>query len=159
MGRAVLILDNDAVRLKATSWVQRAPEGTRLEFKASKRTLPQNDYLWSLLTEIAEQKDYHGIRLHADDWKLLFLDALKREVRMVPNLDGNGFVSLGRSSSDLSKAEMADLLELIMEWGARNGVVFKEPGSSPSPEPAEPTRPLPDPRVGSLSQRTGGRNG
>jgi hypothetical protein len=54
---------------------------------------------------------------------------MKREVRMVPNLDGNGFVSLGRSSSDLSKDEMGDLLELIHAFGARHGVVFSEPHS------------------------------
>jgi hypothetical protein len=64
---------------------------------------------------------------HADDWKLLFLDALKREVRMVPNLDGNGFVSLGRSSSDLSKGEFGDLLDLVYSFGAREGVVFSDP--------------------------------
>ena len=52
------------------------------------------------------------------------MDALKREVRMVPNLDGNGFVSLGRSSSDLSKEEFSGLLDVVYEWGARNGVTF-----------------------------------
>jgi hypothetical protein len=63
----------------------------------------------------------------ADDWKLLFLDSLKRELRMVPNLDGNGFVNLGRSSSDLSKGEMADLITIIEQFGANHGVVFHEP--------------------------------
>ena len=53
-------------------------------------------------------------------------DALKREVRMVPNLDGNGFVSLGRSSSDLSKSEMSDLMELIAAFGAQHGVEFRD---------------------------------
>jgi hypothetical protein len=127
MGRALVTIDTNADRLKATNWIQKAPWGTRVEFKASKRSLPQNDKMWSMLTEIAEQREYHGIRLKPEDWKLLFLDALKREVRMVPNLDGNGFTSLGRSSSDLSKAEMIDLIEVIYEWGSRNGVVFKEP--------------------------------
>ena len=70
---------------------------------------------------------WHGLRLTLDDWKLIFLDALKREVRMVPNIDGNGFVSLGRSSSDLSKEEMGDLLELIYAFGARHDVVFSGP--------------------------------
>jgi hypothetical protein len=127
MGRALITIDTLADRLKATNWIQKAPVGTRVEFKASKRTLPQNDHMWAILTEVAEQSRHHGIKLSADDWKLLFLDALKREVRMVPNLDGNGFTSLGRSSSDLSKAEMIDLIEIIYEWGARHGVVFKQP--------------------------------
>ncbi len=54
------------------------------------------------------------------------MDALKREVRMVPNLDGNGFVSLGRSSSDLSREEFSGLLDIVFEWGARNGVKFTQ---------------------------------
>lgn len=77
-----------------------------------------------MLTDIARQLPWHGVKLTPDDWKLVFLDALKREVRMVPNIDGNGFVNLGRSSSDLSKQEMGDLLDLIAEFGARHGVQF-----------------------------------
>ncbi|CCM77091.1 recombination protein NinB [Rhizobium mesoamericanum] len=126
MGRALITINSDFDRLKATQWIQKAPWGTRIEFKASKRSLPQNDKMWAMLTEVAEQTTYHGIRLYPEDWKLLFLDALKREVRMVPNLDGNGFTSLGRSSSDLDKGEMIELIEIIYEWGTRNGVIFKD---------------------------------
>jgi hypothetical protein len=107
-------------------WAAKLPDGTRIEFKAPKRSLPQNDRMWAMLTDLASQVKWHGLTLTADDWKLLFLDALKREVRMVPNLDGNGFVSLGRSSSDLSKAEMTDLIDLIHAFGANHGVVFHD---------------------------------
>lgn len=124
MSRAFLILANDQVRQRAVSWCRKAPEGTRLEFKAPKRTLPQNARMWAMLTDVAQQVPWHGLKLSPDDWKLIFLDALKREVRMVPNLEGNGFVSLGRSSSDLSKEEMGDLMELISAFGALHGVWF-----------------------------------
>lgn len=124
MTRALIVLRSQADRDKAARWAQGVPLGSRIEFKETKRSLPQNDALWSALTDIASQVSYHGIRLAPDDWKLLFLDALKREVRMVPNLDGTGFVSLGRSSSDLSKDEFTGLLSIIYEWGARNGVTF-----------------------------------
>ena len=126
MSRATLVLVNDAIRAKAKRWIDGLPHGTRVEFKAPKRTLPQNDKMWAMLTEISEQIVYHGLKLAPDDWKLLFLDALKREVRTVPNLDGNGIVSLGRSSSDLSREEFAGLIEIITEWGVRNGVTFTE---------------------------------
>jgi hypothetical protein len=79
-----------------------------------------------MLSEVAQQLPWHGVKLRPDDWKLIFLDALKRELRMVPNLDGTGFVNLGRSSSDLSKSEMSDLMELIAEFGARHGVIFQD---------------------------------
>jgi hypothetical protein len=32
----------------------------------------------------------------------------------------------GTSSSDLSKSEMSDLMEIIAEFGARHGVVFHD---------------------------------
>ena len=126
MSRAVVILNSRTEREKVARWAMKAPTGTRCEFKEAKRSTDQNAKMWVMLTEIAQQVPYHGLRLTPDDFKLLFLDALKREVRMVPNLDGNGFVSLGRSSSDLSKAEMSDLIELIAAFGANHGVVFQD---------------------------------
>lgn len=128
MTRATLVLVSPAIRQKAAYWASKLPEGTRVDFKAPKRSLPQNDRMWAMLTEVSAQLPWHGIKLSADDWKLIFLDALKRELRMVPNIDGSGFVNLGRSSSDLSKAEMADLITLIEAFGASHGVTFQEPG-------------------------------
>lgn len=126
MSRAVLILNNTENRQKAKQWVDVAPMGSRVEFKRSKRTLPQNSRLWAHLSDIAQQTEWHGMRLTPEDWKHLFLDALEREYRMVPNLSGNGFVALGRSSSSLSISEMADLITIIEEWGARNGISFSD---------------------------------
>jgi hypothetical protein len=126
MGRHLITIRSNADRQRVFKYVSAAPTGTRVEFKASKRSLPQNDRMWAMLTEVAEQVPWHGTRLRPDDWKLIFLDALKRELRMVPNLDGTGFVNLGRSSSDLTKSEMSDLIELIAMFGAQNGVTFRD---------------------------------
>jgi hypothetical protein len=126
MSRALVILDSPMARQRASSWVMKAPHGTRCEFKASKRSLPQNDRMWAMLTDVARQVPWHGLTLKPDDWKLIFLDALKRELRAVPNLDGTGFVNIGRSSSDLTKQEMTDLMTIIEEFGARQGVQFHD---------------------------------
>jgi hypothetical protein len=126
MSRVAVILTNRESRERVCRWVMKAPPNCRVELKEPKRSLPQNARMWAMLTEIARQVVWHGIKLSADDWKLLFLDALKREVRMVPNLDGNGFVSLGRSSSDLSRAEFGDLMTLIEAFGAERGVQFHD---------------------------------
>lgn len=126
MPRAVIVLNGDADRIRATAWARKLPTGTRIEFKAPKRSLPQNDKMWSMLTDIATQLPWHGIKLSPDDWKLIFLDSLKRELRTVPNIDGSGFVNLGRSSSDLSKAEMTDLIDLMHMFGANHNVVFHD---------------------------------
>lgn len=126
MSRALVILNGRHDREKVASWAWKMPAGTRVEFKEAKRTTDQNARMWAMLTDVATQVRWHGIKLSPDDWKLIFLDALKREVRMVPNIDGNGFVQLGRSSSDLSKSEMGDLMELIAAFGAQHGVVFQD---------------------------------
>lgn len=126
MSRHLLILHSAADRQRAARYIALAPSGTRIELKASKRTLPQNDFMWSMLTDIARELPWHGVKLTPNDWKLIFLDSLKRELRMVPNLDGDGFVNLGRSSSDLSKSEMGDLIELIRAFGSNHGVQFHD---------------------------------
>jgi hypothetical protein len=133
MSRYLITLRSTAERERAMRIVGAAPAGTRVEFKAVKRTTPQNDRMWAMLTDVAQQVKWHGVTLRPDDWKLIFLDALKRELRMVPNLDNTGFVNLGRSSSDLSKDEMGQLMELIAAWGAEHAVTFhdSEPSTSP----------------------------
>ncbi|WP_375413058.1 recombination protein NinB [uncultured Bradyrhizobium sp.] len=130
MSRAVISISTDIDRDRAVRWVMQVPAGTRLEFKAPKRSLPQNDRMWAMLTDVAVQLPWDGNKLSPDDWKLIFLDALKRELRMVPNIDGSGSVNLGRSSSDLSKAEMADLITLIEAFGATHGILFNYPADA-----------------------------
>ena len=124
MSRAVLILTDKATRQRAATWCLNAPPGCRVEFKEAKRTTDQNSIMWASLTEIARQVEWHGLKLSADDWKLLLMAGLNQEMRLVPNIEGNGFVNLGRSSSDLSKAEMGDLIELIFAFGDKHVVVF-----------------------------------
>ena len=126
MSRYLLTLHGQSDRAKAHRMVDAAPFGSRVEVKAAKRSNDQNSKMWCVLTEIAQQVPWHGQRPRPDDWKLIFLDALKRELRMVPNLEGDGFVNLGRSSSDLTKSEMSDLIELIHKFGAEHGVKFAD---------------------------------
>jgi hypothetical protein len=126
MSRALITLDGSADRARAGALLAKAPPGTRVEFKAAKRSLDQNSRMWAMLTEVSCQVEWHGMKLRPDDWKLVFLDALKRELRLVPNIEGTGFVNLGRSSSDLTKAEMSDLIELIAAFGANHGVTFRD---------------------------------
>jgi hypothetical protein len=126
MTRYLFTLRSSRDRDNAVKAVCAAPFGARVEVKAQRRSLDQNARMWAMLTDVATQLPWHGVKLRPEDWKLIFLDGLKRELRLVPNLDGNGFVNLGRSSSDLSKAEMGDLMTLIEEFGARHGVTFHD---------------------------------
>ncbi len=124
MTRAVLILRNKADREKAAAWCRNAPDGTRLELKAARRSIEQNSLLWQRLTEVAHQVDWYGQKLSAEDWKDV-MSASLRKARVVPGIDG-GFVPLGMRTSDMSKQEMTDLLELIAAFGAERGVKFRD---------------------------------
>lgn len=127
MSRALYFLANAAVRDRVAKLLASLPDMTRVEIKGPKRTLDQNAKMWAALTDVATQKTHCGRVYPPEDWKIIFLHALGRETRFVPSLDESSFIPIGQSSSDLSKAEMSDLLELIAAWGAQNDVKFQEP--------------------------------
>lgn len=127
MSRAQLVLNTRQARETASAWIGKAPAGTRVEFKGPQRSIEQNDRMWAMLTDIARQVDHNGRKYTTDQWKVLLMHACGREVQFLPALNGGGFVPYGQSSSDLSVAEMADLITFIMQWGDENGVVWSDP--------------------------------
>lgn len=94
-----------------------------IEIKEMTRTLAQNSMLWACLTDIAEQVVWHGRKLAKEDWKHVLSAALYQQ-DVVPNIDGNGFVVLGKSTSKMTVREMRDLIELAQAFGAEQGVTF-----------------------------------
>jgi len=126
MARQVVILDSDFQRLKASQLLGKAPLGWRMELKAPTRSLQANALLWARLTDISEQLIWHGLKLSPEDWKDVLSAGLKREVRTVPNIDGDGFVMLGMRTSDMTAAEFAQLLDLVEAFAAQNGVTLSE---------------------------------
>jgi len=126
MSRALIVVRSAADRERAARWSKQAPSGCRIEFKETKRSLPQNARLWAMLSDVAAQKEHHGKKYPADTWKMIFMHAWGHEVQFIPSLSGTGFIPMGFSSSDLSKQEMSELQEFISAWGAENGVIFHD---------------------------------
>jgi NinB protein len=126
MAKAEVILRSRMERDRAKNWIEKAPTGTRVQFLAQKRTLDQNSKFWAMLSDVASQLTWYGNKLTPDEWKFVFLDALNRETRTVPSIDGKGMVDIGRSSSNLSKNEFCDLLEIVSAFGAEHGVIFHD---------------------------------
>ena len=94
-----------------------------------KRTTDQNRKMWPLLEEVAAQATLNGEHYSAEDWKLIFLSALSRtknlEARIIRGILGEP-ITLGRSSSKRYKELFSEFIELILAFGAENGVVFKD---------------------------------
>ena len=88
------------------------------------RSLEQNRKMWSCLGEIADQVDWYGQKLTAEEWKWVLSASLKKQ-RAVPGIDG-GFVVLGQSTSKMTIAEMSEMIELAVAFGAQQGAVFND---------------------------------
>jgi hypothetical protein len=113
--------------------VDRAIElGAWVTFKQDKRTTDQNSLLWALLTDVSRQAEWAGKKREPEEWKDLFTAsvlAAKGGLEIVPGLMG-GFVILGLRTSDMTRAEMGDLIDWITAWGSQNGVTFSGPDAA-----------------------------
>lgn len=127
MATHTLKLANNAVRYKAHTWLERAPEGMLIKFQDPTRTLDQNAKLWACLTDISQQAEHNGRKFSPEAWKCLFMSACGHEMELMVGLN-NEAVPLGQSSSSLSVAQMSELIEFIHFWAAEQGVVFRERG-------------------------------
>ena len=89
------------------------------------RSIDQNRKLWACLGDVSRQVEWHGRWLDAESWKCIFTAALKKQ-DVVPNLNGDGFVVLGQSTSKMRVSEFAELLELIQAFGAEHDVKWSD---------------------------------
>lgn len=111
-------------------WIWGLPDLSRITLQRPKRSVPQSDKMWAMLTELAEQKPVHcGVPMDPVKWKAVMMQALGAEMVMMPTLDGQNWFPLGLRSSELSREEMADLLTYMQAWADQNGVIFSEKGA------------------------------
>jgi hypothetical protein len=125
MTREVVQIKSKMDREKIARWAAGVPDGTTVEFRAPRRTLDQNALLWSLLGQISKQIEWYGQKLSSEDWKDIMSASLRR-ARVVPGIDAGTFVPLGMRTSQMTKEEISELLELIYAFGAERGVEFRE---------------------------------
>lgn len=111
-------------RRLAAEFCMTAPEGWICKISEPTRNLEQNAKMWALLTEVSEQVNWYGQKLTQEEWKDVFSASLKQQ-KVIPGLDG-GFVVCGQRTSQMTKKEFSDLIELIQAFGAERGVVFED---------------------------------
>jgi hypothetical protein len=131
--KKTVIIDNElALRTQlmnmslAATGMLRAGKLVALTIAERTRSLEQNAKMWAMLTDIADQVVWHGLKLSPDDWKDMLTASLKK-ARSVPNIEGNGFVILGLHTSAMTVSEMSDLISLMEAFGAEKGVRFSAP--------------------------------
>ena len=101
-----------------------------LSIKPETRSLKENALLHALLTQISRQMEWAGQKRDSETWKRLITAAWCRargeQVEILPAIDGQGADIVFRRTSQLTKAECAELIEYLYAWGAQSGIVFDE---------------------------------
>ena len=94
------------------------------------RSDQQNKLLHAMLGDISKQVEWAGKNRDAEVWKRLLVAAWCRarreQVELLPALDGHGVDIVFRRTSQLTRAECAELCDFVMAWCAENGVTLTE---------------------------------
>ena len=85
-----------------------------------KRSLEQNSKLWPMLRDISKQVQWCGEWLIPEEWKDLFVAALKKQ-KAVPGIDG-GVVIIGGHTSKMDIETFSDLIMVIQAFGDEHDV-------------------------------------
>jgi len=121
-----------AARNGALQAVKTAPDGFVCVVRPPNRSLDQNAKAHALFQDIAKAKPtWNGINMDAEDWKQLLVmsHAIATDgggVRMVPDLEGKGFVQLRESTANMTKARGSSLIEYVTSWAISHGVQVRE---------------------------------
>ena len=126
--KRILTLTGEAAKKAACREILAAPEGYIVTIAEKTRNLEQNAKMWAMLQDIAKQCNWHGMKLKEEEWKDLLSAGLVQS-KVVPNMEGNGFVILGQRTSKMTKSQFAALIELLYAFGAERGVVWSEPAA------------------------------
>jgi len=122
--KQTFFLINPQIKQNAMQAIKMASEDMICEIKKKTRSLEQNAKMWAMLAEVCDQVNWYGNKLTSDEWKDVFSASLKSQ-KVVPGIDG-GFVVCGQRTSKMTKSEMAELIELMMAFGAERGVKFSD---------------------------------
>jgi len=101
-----------------------------MEIKPATRSSLQNRYLHAMLGDIAKQIEWAGAKRDVDTWKRLMVGAWCRarheHIEMLPAIDGHGVEIVFRRSSQLTRAECAELVEFILAWAIQNNITLRD---------------------------------
>ncbi len=123
-------LSTPQARQNASRAVLEAPAGLDVEIRAPKRSNPQNARFHALLADLVRGMPFYaGEAMDIEDWKTVMVLAMDKHEgqpsRVVPGLEG-GVVALRRSTTRMSKAEVAKLIEYTEIFMVKNGIPIRD---------------------------------
>ena len=132
MNGQTIRLTGPGARSIAHHWIDIAPHGAVVNVKEAKRTTDQNSRFWAMLSDVSRSKP-GGRTMTPERWKGAFMQSFGHQVQFENDLEGRPY-PVGHSSSNLTKAQMTELMDFIDAWGTQNGVVWSEPHASTNSE-------------------------
>lgn len=137
MNKQIFRLVNDAVRRNARQAILNAPEGYMCDISPPTKKRIQEEKYHAMIGDIAKQVDLIGCRRNTEDAKRLLIDAfarvmreagtpLRQEGRILPSLDGSGFVQLGIQSRKFTVKEASEFIEYLYAFGSERSVFWSE---------------------------------
>lgn len=122
MNRRLFVLSHPEARRRAMACVADAPDGYVVTVQEPTRNREINAALHATLGDISEQVEWAGRKWDIETWKRLLVAAWARAsgepVVMLPALDGAGVDIVFRRTSQMTQAEMRDLMAFIEAWSA-----------------------------------------
>lgn len=124
MASLTVILRGLSQRAWAHKLIDEAPAGSVVKLSPPARSIPQNDKMHAMLTELAKAKP-DGRSMPVHKWKALAMDLAGCKPEWERSLDGESMVCVGYKSSRLSKEEMSKVIDAIDWYAADHGVALK----------------------------------
>lgn len=93
---------------------------------AKKRSLSQNAKFWAIASDIAKSGfEWGGLKLSKQNWGRLLVAAVYGQ-KMVPDLNGNGFVFVDARTSRMTNAQISEVIAFAEAWCAEQGIELSD---------------------------------
>lgn len=123
-------LVHDEARARAKACIEGAPDGYVVTVKPPTRNLEINSALHAKLGEIAARVTWAGKKWPIGTWKRLltaaWLRATDTRATVLPAIDGAGVDVIYEPTSQMSQAQVRDLLAYIEAWAAEQPEMQEE---------------------------------
>lgn len=138
-------ITGDLARQAVCRYVMESPVGHFVRIFEPKRKDIQNDKFHAMIDDIARTCLFMGKKWPAEIWKRLLMAAYVKVARenaraegkpdpfkgkggVIPMLDGDGFLQLSVSTTELTVSQAGEFIEYLGAYGDANNVRWSEPG-------------------------------
>lgn len=139
----LIILRGDIQRQRAKQAIDESPVDYVVKIAPPAKSRDQEEKYHAMIRDIAKHCTFMGEKLDSEDWKRLLVDAFVRVMRdqamvegkpdpfsgqgrVMPNLDGTGFVQLGVQTRKFRKAVACEFIEYLYSYGCDNLVPWSD---------------------------------